>query len=173
MESPFHTLADCGVPLLIIGGHALSAHGYSRLTLDYDCLICIEDGSKLREHMERSGYREVFRNKTFAKFQPRGRETPVVDALFVDRSTFEKLSAGKKAGTFAGVPLFVPAVLHLIALKLHAVKCNPLRELQDLADIAQMLAHNPGSVSTSELREICGRYGPEGVYSRIEAHVKP
>ena len=55
----------------------------------------------------------------------------------------------------------------LVALKLHAMHNNPRREVRDLPDIIALLQANPDAVGETELRDLCYRYGPEGIWERI------
>src|SRR3954453_18574963 len=91
MKTPFDLLAESGVRALIIGGHALQAHGYARLTIDFDAAIGAADEGRLLRFLEGAGWHEVFRTPAFGKYLPRGAETPVLDVMFVDAGTFGKL----------------------------------------------------------------------------------
>jgi hypothetical protein len=94
-----------------------------------------------------------------------------IDVMLVDDQTFSKMfsrSSVQKVGT---VEVRVPTASHLIALKLHAVKNNPRRELKDLGDAVELLRHGKDVVSRDELREICERYGPEGVLAKLEGYL--
>ena len=94
-----------------------------------------------------------------------------VDVLLVDPSTFDKLQARSLVYRVGEAEMRVPCLLHLIALKLHAMKNSPRRELKDLADIVELLQGNPDSVSREDLAAACEQYGPDGVLLQIERYL--
>jgi hypothetical protein len=57
----------------------------------------------------------------------------------VDAATFAKMEADRKAWDFGNKRFAVPALDHLIAMKLHAMKNNPERAGKDGWDIAALL----------------------------------
>ncbi len=65
----------------------------------------------------------------------------------------------------------VPSLIHLIALKLHAVKNNPERENRDIGDIVELLKANPGKLPLTDLKSVCAGYGPESIFTKIERYV--
>jgi predicted nucleotidyltransferase len=131
------------LPLLVIGGHAVNAYGYNRTTLDVDFVIAIESFSKWRPALESLGYRWIGQTETFARLQPPKTNPPSfpIDVMFVSPETFAKLDAEKVELDFGEARLPVPQPLHLIALKLHAMK-NPerLKKGKDLPDIVNLVS---------------------------------
>jgi hypothetical protein len=89
--------------------------------------------------------------------------------MLVERDTFEKIHDGSRVIDLDTLPVRVPRLAHLIALKLHAMKSNPKRELKDGADIVELLRLNPGEVSDDELKEVCGRYAPAGYFKKLKS----
>jgi predicted nucleotidyltransferase len=168
MQAIFDLLAKCAQPLLIIGGHSLEAHGVSRQTADVDCLIASEDRDALDAIFLGGGFSQTGMTENFARYSHPSPLVPDVDALFVDRETFEKLSADT-AGLQRGIHEFrVPALANLIALKLHAIRNNPAREARDLSDIAELLRANPGVVASDEIKTLCSRFGPPDFVTKLE-----
>ena len=104
----------------------------------------------------------------FVSFWHGRREQPPVDVMLVDEMTFAKLLARSVAYEFGEVTLRVPALLHLIALKLHAMKNAPERAHKDFADIIELLECNQRAVSARELEEVCERFGPPGIFEKLE-----
>lgn len=45
-----------GIQALLVGGHAVNAHGYTRATLDVDFMIVSDQEEKIRELMKARGY---------------------------------------------------------------------------------------------------------------------
>lgn len=167
MQALFDLLGRFPHPLLVIGGHALAAHGVARQTVDVDCLIAIENREALDAHLQRGGFERVDGTENFARYIHPSDLVPDVDALFVDASTFDKLHAGGIPLQRGQAILQAPALPHLIALKLHAIRNNPAREAADLGDIARLLHANPGAISPGELTVICTRFGPPGIDAKL------
>jgi len=171
MEPPFPILGEAPVPLLIIGGVALQAHHYTRQTIDCDCIIAAANLSRLAAHLAENDYREEGRIGHFVTFWHARREQPPLDVMLVDEVTFGKLLVRSVPYEFGAVTLRVPALLHLIALKLHAMKNAPERAHKDFADIVELLECNQRAVSARELEEVCDRFGPPDIFEKLEALV--
>jgi len=61
----------------------------------------------------------------------------------------------------------VPGLLHLIALKLHAMKNNPAREARDLSDVTELIRQNSGNIVAEEIEAICNRYATTGITAKV------
>lgn len=149
------------LPLLVIGGHAVNAYGYSRTTLDADFLIASDDLPAWRKALESFGWRWAGQTETFAKFLPPDTNPFLlpVDMMLVTRETFQKLQVEHRELDFGPTRLPVPQPLFLIALKLHAMKNDHRRELgRDLPDILQII--RLGSIDTNgiDFQQIVERY---------------
>ena len=153
--------------LLLIGGHALQAHNVVRQTVDVDCLVPETRASALEEVLGSAGFSRLARTENFSRF--RHPHLGHVDALFVDPLTFDQLSRQSLPYQIGDVTLRVPSLGHLIALKLHAIKNDPARELRDLSDIAEIVKRN--SFSNDELHRLCLRFGPAGIWDKVQAHI--
>lgn len=164
-------LADRRMEALLIGGFALPAYGVVRQTVDLDCLIADTDEETLLTILSEAGYVEKARATTFIRYSHSSPALTDVDVLLVDRDTFDKMRRESRPYRAGSVALRIPSLPHLVALKLHAIRNNPKRELRDLADIAELLRANPNAVSRSELRALCERYGPAGIVSKLEEHL--
>ena len=168
MKTPVEFLVEFSEPLLVIGGQAVRALGYARQTSDWDFMIAVANAVAVKRYIEAQGYKEVYRTSSFIKFQPEDKARGDLDVMTVDAPTFAKMAAGSLEVCIDGITVRVPAVGHLIALKLHAIKNNAYRELQDMTDIVELLRAHPDSVSDDELRATCERYGPAGFFERIQ-----
>jgi len=169
MQALFDLLDRFSHPLLVIGGHALAAHGVARQTVDVDCLIAVENRQALDAHLRGGGFEQRDATENFARYSHPSNLVPDVDVLFVDASTFDKLHVGGIPMQRGSAKLQAPTLPHLIALKLHAIRNNPAREAGDLGDIAGLLRANPGSISASELAALCMRFGPLGIEAKLQA----
>ena len=168
MQAAFDLLASCARPFLIVGGHALAAHGVIRQTIDIDCLIAVEDQALFEANLIAGGYEMRARTGNFARYAGKSPNLPEIDVLFVDASTFKKLEEGSIPLRRGRHEFRVPGLAQLIALKLHAIRNEPRREGRDLPDITELLRLNPGRVKAGELRELCEKFGPTGIGSKLQ-----
>jgi hypothetical protein len=167
--------SEHGLPILVIGGHAVNAYGYTRTTLDADFLICAEDHSAWRRVFEEAGYRWQMETDAFIKLRPpegRGDLLPV-DVMLVDGETFARLLAEGRELQFGKSALAVPKPLHLIALKLHAMR-NPerFRTGKDLLDILHLVRICRIDPTGPEFLETIERYADEKARRLLEAHLQ-
>lgn len=159
ISAALKALAQVEIPLMIIGGNALQAYGLARPTFDTDCMIASTDKERLREALSKSGFLWVAEFAAFQEYHFEAKlDTPPIHAMQVDPATFEKMWARSVPHEYQGSTLRVPAIAHLIALKLHAVKSQPERQGKDMRDVIHLLEMNPAVVSREELRQICARY---------------
>jgi hypothetical protein len=158
MRSPLAVLADAQVPLLLIGGTAVQAYGYSRFTKDFDCVIAHESAAALGELLRNEGFAEFYRSDVVLRY--RNPETGwVIDALPVDGATFSKLWNKRREVKLGDRLLPIAGPLHLIAMKLHAVKNSPARKLPDLVDMLELVCREHRSFTREEIELVCDRYG--------------
>jgi hypothetical protein len=157
------------VRVLLIGGWALQAYGVVRQTVDVDCLIAETSIDKAERILLQCGYKEKARTENFARYSHPALYLMDVDVLFVDAQTFEKMLSESRVYAMDSGDVRVPCLAHLVALKLHAIKNNPGRQVRDMGDIVEMIRANPEEFKPGELEELCRRYGPENLYSALEA----
>jgi hypothetical protein len=179
MEEPRDIFQICvdaaaaeGLDFLLIGGHAVNARGYLRTTLDYDFLLASRDLRRWSEILAEVGYALVTPERpiaAFAQFQPREGEGFRVDLMLVDDTTFAKLLAGSEWLDYGHRRVRVIGTLHLIALKLHALR-EKHRELlgKDYLDILTLVRRNGIDPSSSEFQEILNRHGTDSIRTRLE-----
>lgn len=149
------------LPVLVIGGHAVNAYGYVRTTLDADFLVCADDFPAWRLVFEALGYRWRGQTEAFAKFLPPETEPPSlpVDVMLVSSETFQKLREEHRELEFGPTRLPVPQPLHLIALKLHAMRNDERRRQgKDLPDILQIIRLCKIDTSGLAFQRIVERY---------------
>lgn len=171
----FHLIGDAAkkarVRLILIGGFAVNLYHYARNTRDVDFLVTEENYQKLSKILAVSGYEELVRTNVFAKQQLKNPKAMPIDFLFVDDHTFELIWTHGKAGVFSDPQnhfLRIPSLLHLMALKLHAMKQGSKdRVWKDLPDIINLIKANRFDIQSPDFQRICQQYGPEGVYATI------
>lgn len=148
----------CDLKLIIIGGWAVQAHGYSRNTVDVDRLIAVENDAALESELKKAGF-ICFEEKTsFRRFNHRLDSLMVLDVMRVNAATFTKMWDASEPFDVSGITLRVPALAHLLALKLHAAQ-NEHRGQKDMIDIIELLTANPGVLQAGELLKLCNQFG--------------
>ena len=167
MATPFQVLADSGVPLLIIGSHAVNAHGCPCEHPELECAVAAASEARFAEYLGLGGWNMVYRTQFFAKYRLLSTGTPVIKAMFLDDITFERLLAGSFDFVFDAATLRVPALQHVVAMKLQELKNEPHREIEELPQILALLRANPGRWKPEELTETCDRFGPPEIGLRL------
>ena len=156
-----------GVRLILIGGFAVNAYDYARNTRDIDFLTTEDDYAKITRVLSPLGYEESVRTDVFAKQVSKNKTMPA-DFLFVDPATFESIWRGGKDTTVSGCSFRLPSLLHLIALKLHAVKQGSKdRAWKDIPDIVNLITANKFDTAATDFKGICQKYGLDGIYQEI------
>jgi hypothetical protein len=133
-------LDEGGFPYALVGGLGLHAHGHSRATFDLDLVTRSEAQAPLVALLEGLGYETVHRSPGYSNHSHSDAEWGGVDVVYVDAETARRLFSECARTLRLGereVP--VPSAEHLIAMKVQALRNDPSRELQDLADIQYLL----------------------------------
>jgi hypothetical protein len=168
MREMIDLLIRSKVPVLIIGGHAVGLHGLQRDTIDLDCLVAAEHRDELKAYLEGRGFEETGRHTFFSRYRHQSLVYPLLDVMQVDAQTWAELWAGSVAKTLNDLPVRVPAILHLFALKLHAIQQDPTREFQDGSDISRLLQANPGLIPAADLQRLFDRYQLGSLLARMQ-----
>lgn len=167
MKPPLAVLAESEIPLLIIGGTAVQLYGYSRFTKDLDCLVVREDRTRIREILIGTGFAEFDQSNVVVRYQHQIRTDWVLDTLFASADTFNKMWARRTVHPFGTLTLNVAAPLHVIAMKLHAMKHNRAREMFDLLDVAELIKLQRNTFQRDELETVCDRYSTHELRERL------
>jgi hypothetical protein len=153
---------------LLIGGHAVNVHGYSRMTEDVDILVRGEELEEWKAALLEIGYGAVEEHGAFCQFNCADAKTGRLDLMLVNNSTFEKLQARARQVQYLGKEIAVVAVEHLIALKLHALKQElPHRAIKDFLDVVELIRANHLDLKSAEMQEIFVRYATPDLARRI------
>lgn len=141
----------------IAGGLAIGAYGVARTTFDVDVVVPRDHQSTLVDFLESEGFETLHRSFGFSNHLHRQRGR--VDVIYVDTSTADQLFGATADRVVLGRSLPVPAVEHLIAMKIVAYKNDPGRRLQDLSDIRRLVIAT--SLGSEQTRSIFRRYDLE------------
>jgi len=156
---------------LLIGGLALQQYAVVRQTLDVDCLICDADSDKIVELFEKEGFTVTAETESFVRLHHESVHMMDLDLLLVDAETLSEMLAESAPAPVGSRGFRMPCLAHLIALKLHAIRSDPKRELRDLSDIVELLRANPDVVSAEELERLTKGYGPDGALEKIRTQL--
>jgi len=129
-----------GYPCAVVGGLGLHAHGRSRATFDLDLVTRSGAQEPLVAFLEEVGYETLHRSEGYSNHSHPDPEWGGVDIVYVDEETARQLfSSCTRSLKLGSREVPVPSAEHLIAMKLQALRNDPSRELQDLADIQYLL----------------------------------
>jgi hypothetical protein len=147
-----------GFRFAAVGAFGLHAYGLSRATLDLDLATESRAQTKLITFLESLGYETLHRSAGYSSHLHPPADLARIDLVYVDGETSRLLFGG--GGTtlrLGGQVIPVPRAEHLAAMKIHAMKNDPSRTLQDMADI-QFLLRLP-AIDEEEIRGYFERSG--------------
>ncbi len=150
----------------VAGALALHAYGITRATQDLDLVTEAAAQDRLVAFLESLGYETLYRSAGYSNHLHGDADLGRVDVIYVDGETSRALFAGAREGISLGGRRFsVPRPEHLVAMKVHAIKNDPRRELGDLADV-QALLRLPG-IDREEVEGYFERAGLLEQYHRL------
>ena len=153
---------------LLIGGHAVSAHGFSRFTRDLDFLTSKSQRNYWKDIMLANDYTVYHEADGFIQFISKALEKAPVDFMLVNDNTFEKLNTDTILQVVNGIPVKAPSLMNLIALKLHVAKQDVERRSgKDLYDIVRLVKINKVDVRSEQFKQWCERFGNLKLYETI------
>lgn len=134
---------DEKVEYAIIGGIALGAWGYQRVTVDLDFLILSQDLEIAHKYLTTHGYSCLTKNKEFASYVSKNLILGRVDLMLAHNDLTQKMlqrSVKKRVSEELG-SLRVIRPEDLIGLKLIAAHNNPKRHNRDMVDVQEIIKH--------------------------------
>ena len=146
-------LAEKSYRFALVGGITLAAHGIVRTTLDLDLAVEARAQDELVAFMEASGYTSLHRSAGFSNHLHSDSAYGRVDFVYVRGDTAEALfeQAHLLEGP-RGKNVRVASPEHLLAMKVAAMKSDPARAFQELADIRALL-RLPGAAHDAARRQ--------------------
>ena len=154
--------------LLVIGGLAVNHYGFSRETGDLDFFISQNERAQWVKMLADFGYANFHDGGNFIQYQAPDKNAWPVDLMLVQEKTFAPIFAASHDAEFFGVKTKVPALEHLIALKLHALKNTRMhRFLKDFLDVENLIQINRLDVKAPKIRELFDKYGTQDLYEKI------
>lgn len=176
--SAFQTICqkagEAGLPFLVIGGYAVMAHGFVRTTDDLDLLVQSSRRDHWRRLLEGLGMQVYREAPAFIQFNPPpGAQLPV-DLMFVTEEVFERMQKSAEPASVGGVACGVVCLLHLIALKCHAIRHGKsLRRIKDTDDLVQLIVINRLDLHEPELRATILKHGDQELYEKLQHACAP
>lgn len=167
LEAVSTFLVEAGYKHALIGGVALAAYGFARTTLDLDFVLDAAAEDDVIRFLESRGYETVHRSSGYSSHVHPDLLWGRVDILYVrgetSREIFSHCRAAKGPG---GLPVLLPKPEHLAAMKALAMKNDPSRTFQEMADI-RFLIGLPG-VDRGEVRAYFDRQGLNERFDELE-----
>lgn len=110
------------------------------------------------EYLEGRGYETLHRSAGYSNHVHSDSDLGRVDIVYLHGETAERFfPAVRSLAGPGGLTIPVAAPEHLIAMKLYAIRNDPSRKLQDLADIARLVETQ--EVEWESLRSSFDKYG--------------
>ena len=171
-RSVFHLISNItkeeGVPCVLIGGFAANYYRVSRQTGDIDLLMTKENYNKVSKAFRDAGYKEVNNSDAFVNLESNQLSLMKVDCVLVGEDTLKRILNESQELMIAKQKFLVPSLLHLIALKLHAMKNNfKFCFVKYFPDVVNLIKINNVDVKGGKFKEMCLKYGTEDIYKRI------
>lgn len=147
----------------VIGGIGIAGYGMSRATVDLDLVL---DGGAQEEairFLESLGYETLHRSMGYSNHQHSLSEMGGVDLVYVRDETSRRIFAASRIlDGPGGMRIPVPCPEHLIAMKVVAMKNDPSRAFQDMADIRFLMG-----LSDIDREEVRAQFSKHGLLERF------
>lgn len=157
-------LESAGIAHALIGGFALAVYGYHRATADIDFLA---DGTKkdeIKTLMVQRGYKIQYESAEVLQFQGQG----FIGVLLANRPLSQEML--KEAVVNSALGVYVLRAEDIVGLKIQAYNNDPSRELQNKADIQQLLA--VPNIDLNRVKKYADLFGEWETIKKIKEVVK-
>lgn len=157
---------EANISCILIGGYAVNSYKVTRHTADVDFMITKESFEKIKDKLFRVGYSIQHQQDVFVQLvNVQGYRD--LDFMFCDQHTFDKFLNTSKDVSIASENFLVPSLEHLIALKLHSIKYNPHRELNDIPDIVNLIKANHLNYNDPDFVKFTEKFGSKEIYFKL------
>lgn len=159
-------LEERGLRYAVIGGMALAAYGLPRTTVDLDFVVDSTAWEPLASFLDSLGFGTLHRSEGYSNHLHPDSVKGRIDFVYVRGRTAQQLfeSVRHLPGP-RGKQIPVPKPEHLAAMKVLALKNDPSRTFQEMADIRFLLAL-PG-VNRAEIQSYFERHGLEDRFHEL------
>ena len=156
------------LPFLLTGGHAVISHGFARNTFDLDLVIRQNDRGRWLELAQTMGYVIHHEARAFLQFNAPKAESFPLDLMLVNEATFSKLRCDAVPAPSNAPGVWVVSLMHLLALKCHAIKHgHPGRIVKDVDDVIHLIQNNGLDPNASTIRDLFLKHGTEDLYEKV------
>lgn len=162
--------AKDGLLFLMIGGHAVNAYGYSRITADLDILVNRDDRDRWLAALQTRGFTLKHDGGGFLQTNPPEACVWPVDLMLATPRAFAQVVATARTIEQGGFRLLVPSLDHLFVMKLQALRSGPVqRNFKDFTDVLSLAQVNKVDLRGDSFRALCEKYGSKEIYERLVA----
>lgn len=157
------------LPYLLVGGNAVNAHYYLRTTYDVDIAVEEKDHSTWELHLREQGYELFFGTSAFSRYRLKGQQQHIpIDLMILTAETFLKLNTAAVTRPLGTIRVHVPCALHLIAMKLHALRQpHRLENSNDLNDVVSLINKLELDVQSPEFSAILEKHAEPELREQI------
>jgi hypothetical protein len=157
-----------GLPSLLIGGHAVTAHGHPRNTFDLDLLIPRSSLKNWRDFVLAEGYSIYQEGSAFLQFNPPDEETLPLDLMIVSDESYHQFEIEAEPNSTVEPTVKMVALKHLLALKSHAIRHGHAGRVEkDMDDVIGLVRANGIDVANAEWRDIFLKYGLPELHEKL------
>jgi len=150
------------------GGHAVITHGFPRSTFDLDLIVRRADQGKWLQVSRELGYVFHREGPTFLQFAAPDAASFPLDLMLVSDDTFSKLWAEAVPAPSSAPGVRVVSLVHLLALKCHAVKHGHRgRIVKDADDVIHLIQNNRLDPDSQLVREVFSKHGTKEFYEKV------
>jgi len=156
------------LPFLVIGGLAVNLHGYSRDTADLDLLIERDARDQWLGLFHELHYNIHTDRDVFLQLLPPQDGAWPVDLMLVKEQTFQPMLAAGIRVEMYGAKVLIPALEHLLALKLHALTYGHVgRYLKDYLDVENLIRIHRLDLRSEKMRQLFQKHGTMELYEKV------
>jgi hypothetical protein len=151
-------------PHAVIGAFGLQAYGLSRATADLDFVTDFSAQARLVPFLESLGYETLHLSTGYSTHLHADAALGRLDFVYVSGETSRRLfESARTMPVIKGISLAVPRAEHLAAMKIQAMKNDPERTFQELADILFLLR-----LPEIDQQEIRGYFEKQGLLEKYD-----
>ena len=156
-----------GFTFAVIGAFALHAYGLTRATRDLDFVTDIQSQEKLIRFLEKLGYETIHASTGYSNHLHTDAAMGRIDFVYTSGETSRQLLGSATKKLMVGeTAIAVPRAEHIAAMKIQAMKNDPERTFQEMADI-QFLMRLPG-IDKNEIKGYFEKQGLKDRYNEIQ-----
>jgi|SRR3989339_576894 len=155
------------VQCVLVGGYAVAASNFQRMTFDIDFMLTLEDYRKIEPDILDAGYSVYSRQEAFVQLKGNKPGLRDLDFLLSNTHTLDEMCRRGKTTLIAGETFIIPSPLHLVAMKLHSMAGNPDREQKDILDVVQLMALNSIDPKKDDIKAMFVKYKAMHLFDKI------